>query len=142
MQLSIYEILNKASRISAKSEKVQWLKQNNLKAVKTVLKAMYDPELVSLLPEGVPPYTPSQLHDDVGMLIGNSRKIPYFYPSAGSNLSDMKREQVFVELLETVNKNDALLLIDMKDKKRIKGLTVSVINEAYPNLISTTKEKN
>jgi hypothetical protein len=30
----------------------------------------------------------------------------------------------------------------MKDKKHIKGLTVSVINEAYPNLISITKEKS
>ena len=140
MQLSISEILTRASRISAKSEKIEWLKQNNLKAVKTVLKAMYDPELVSLLPEGIPPYTPSQLHDDAGMLISNSRKIPYFYP--GANLSNMKREQVFVELLESVNKDDALLLIDMKDKKHIKGLTVSVINEAYPNLISITKEKS
>jgi hypothetical protein len=140
MQLSISEILTRASRISAKSEKVEWLKQNNLRAVKTVLKAMYDPELVSLLPEGIPPYTPSQLHDDAGMLISNSRKIPYFYP--GANLSNMKREQVFVELLESVNKDDALLLIDMKDKKHIKGLTVSVINEAYPNLISITKEKS
>lgn len=47
----------------------------------------------------------------------------------------MKREQLFIQLLETVNKDDALLLLDMKDGKHVKGLTAKTINEAFTNLI-------
>lgn len=138
MQLSIAEILDKASKMKTKAEKVDWLKKNDFRPLKTVLKAMYDPTLKCLLPEGTPPYKPSELLDDQGMLFSNSKRIPYFYAGAlGDNISKMKREQIFIETLEMVNKDDALLLIDMKDKKKIKGLTASVINEAFPNLIPT-----
>lgn len=68
MQLSISEILDKASKMKTKSEKVKWLKQNEAKPLKTVLKAMYCPSLKCLLPEGAPPYTPSEAVDDHGVL--------------------------------------------------------------------------
>jgi len=136
MQLSVSEILDKAAKMKSKAEKVDWLKKNEARAVKTVLKAMYDPTLKCLLPEGAPPYKPSEFVDDQGMLFSNSRRIPYFYEGQGSNVKPLRRETIFIELLESVNKDDALLLIDMKDKKRIKGLTVKTINEAFPNLIT------
>jgi hypothetical protein len=135
MQLSISEILNKASKMKGKSEKVRWLKQNNFKALKTVLKAMYDPNLVCLLPKEEPPYTPSKLNEDHGMLINNSRKIVYFYEPGGSRLRPSRRESLFIELLESVNRADAVLLIDMKDKRQFKGLTEETINAAFPDLI-------
>jgi len=136
MQLSISEILDKASKIKNKAEKVDWLKKNDSVAIKSLLKAMYDPTLKCLLPEGTPPYTPSQFPDDQGMLFTNIRRLPYFYEGKGSNVNPIKRETIFIELLESVNKDDALLLVDMKDKKRINGLTVKTINEAFPNLIT------
>ena len=135
MQLSISEILDKVSKMKTKSEKVKWLKQNEAKPLKTVLKAMYCPSLKCLLPEGAPRYTPSEAVDDHGMLYRNSKRIPYFYEGIGTNVKPMKREQLFIQLLETVNKDDALLLIDMKDGKRVKGLTAKTINEAFSNLI-------
>jgi hypothetical protein len=136
MQLSISEILDKASKIKNKAEKVDWLKKNDSVAIKSLLKAMYDPTLKCLLPEGTPPYTPSQFPDDQGMLFTNIRRLPYFYEGKGSNVNPIKRETIFIELLESVNKDDAILLVDMKDKKRINGLTVKTINEAFPNLIT------
>jgi len=136
MQLSVSEILDKASKMKTKDEKVQWLKKNEARAIKTVLKAMYDPTLKCLLPEGAPPYKPSEYVDDQGMLFSNSRRIPYFYEGQGTNVQPIRRETIFIELLESVNKDDAVLLINMKDKKRIKGLTVKTINEAFPNLIT------
>lgn len=142
MQLSVSEILDKAAKMQSRAEKVDWLKKNEARAVKTVLKAMYDPTLKCLLPEGVPPYKPSDFVDDQGMLFSNSRRIPYFYEGAGTNVKPVKREAIFIELLETVNKDDALLLIDMKDKKRIKGLTVKTINQAFPNLITEDSKSN
>lgn len=140
MQLSIAEILDKTSKMKTKAEKVDFLKKNDFRPLKTVLKAMYDPTLKCLLPEGTPPYKPSEMLDDQGMLFSNSKRIPYFYEGAGNDIKPMKRESMFIELLEMVNKDDALILIDMKNKKKIKGLTASVINEAFPNLIPTQEK--
>ena len=135
MQLSISEILDKVSKMKTKSEKVKWLKQNEAKPLKTVLKATYCPSLKCLLPEGIPPYTPSEAVDDHGMLYRNSKRIPYFYEGIGTNVKPMKREQLFIQLLETVKQDEALLLSDMKDGKRVKGLTAKTPNEAFSNLI-------
>lgn len=141
MELSISEVLDKASKMKSKSEKVSWLKKHDVRALKTVLKAMYDPTLKCLLPEGSPPYTPSSQVDDHGMLYTNTKRIPYFYEGMGTPVLPMKREQLFIELLELVNKDDAELLINMKDKKKIKGLTADTINEAFPNLITIKKQE-
>lgn len=49
-----------------------------------------------------------------------------------------KRERKFIELLEVVHPDDALLVLVMVDKKSpIKGLTKKLVQEALPNLIST-----
>lgn len=136
MQLSVSEILGKVSEMQTKREKVDWLQKNDSLAIRSILKAMYDPTLKCLLPRGAPPYKPSQYPDDQGMLYANVRRLPYFYEGKGSPLNPTNRERIFIQLLESVNKDDALLLINMKDKKPVEGLTVNTINRAYPNLIT------
>jgi hypothetical protein len=46
------------------------------------------------------------------------------------------REALFVSLLENVNKEEATLLLAMKDKKSpIKGLTKNLVATAFPGLL-------
>lgn len=47
----------------------------------------------------------------------------------------MKREQLFISLLEDVDNDDAHTLTQMISKKSFKGLTKKAIMEAYPDLI-------
>ena len=136
MRLSIAEILNKIPEITSKKEKVDWLKKNDSPALRTVLKYMYDPNLKTLLPEGAPPFESGDFPDGQGMLYSEAKRLRIFYQGFGyDNLNKVKRERLFIDLLETVMPEDAKLLIDMKDKKKIQGLTPKTINEAYPNLV-------
>ena len=143
MQLSISEILSKASELSPTSEKVNWLKKNESTPLKTVLKYMYDPSLKTLLPGGPPPYKQSEFPDSHGMLYTEARRLKIFYEGNGyDNLKPLKRESLFITILESVDKQDAKLLIDMKDKKKVKGLTAKTINTAFPNLVPETTKKD
>ena len=49
-------------------------------------------------------------------------------------LNRMKREMMFIQLLEGLHKNEALLLIDAKNKvinRKYKGLNATTVCEAY-----------
>jgi len=132
----ISEILRTASSMKDKKKKIEFLQKNNQKAIKTVLKAMYDPGLESLLPEGEPSYNPAEDAEAEGILYKQSKQIPYFFKGTGHDaMKQVYRENIFIRLLESVDPKDAKLLIAMKDKKQYSGLTIEILNSAYPNLI-------
>jgi hypothetical protein len=45
----------------------------------------------------------------------------------------MRREQLFVSILESVDPSDAELIIQMKDRE-IKGVSKNVVQKAFPEL--------
>ena len=51
-------------------------------------------------------------------------------------MSKMKKEQLFIGMLESIHPKDAQLVVNMVNKEKIEGLTKNVINEAFPGLIS------
>ena len=55
----------------------------------------------------------------------------------GDNLSAMKREALFIQMLEAVDPKDAKVLVNMISKKPIKGLTVQTLNMAFPGIIDS-----
>ena len=51
------------------------------------------------------------------------------------NISQIKREQIFIGVLEAVHPKDAELVISMINKKSpVKGLTYKIAQEAFPDL--------
>ena len=53
------------------------------------------------------------------------------------NLKQVKREQMFIELLENVAPADAKMLCAIKDKKLpFKGITEDMVREAFPGLLA------
>jgi hypothetical protein len=51
-------------------------------------------------------------------------------------MNQVKREKLFIEILEAVNEEDARVFIAAKDKNlKVKGLTKKLVNDAFPNLI-------
>ena len=49
-------------------------------------------------------------------------------------MSIMKRESMFIGLLEGIHPNDAELVVNMINKKKIEGVTKNVAMEAYPDI--------
>ena len=134
MKLSISEIVDKAIGLKTEKEKIEWLQQNNNVALRTVLKYMYDPNVEFLLPNTAPPWKKNAYVGVEGMLYTEARRLKNFIKGGGyDNLNQVKREQLFISLLEDVDNDDAELLCKMITKKPLKGLSKSVVIAAFPN---------
>jgi hypothetical protein len=69
-------------------------------------------------------------------LINDCRKLIYFVEGGSPNLKAIRRETMFVEMLESVAPADAVLLCALKEKKLpYKGITVDLVREAFPDLL-------
>lgn len=142
MRLGISEILDRCSKMTSTTEKVLWLQHNDNPALRAILQYALDPRVVWLLPKGNPPYKPTDFLDQQNMLISNIRKINYFVENGlHPNMHQIKRETMFIEFLESLDPQDAKLLCAVKDKKiPYKGITVKLVNAAFPGLVSEEKK--
>lgn len=86
----------------------------------------YVPSAKFLLPEGDPPFTPSNLKAGTNctdLLIAIRRgRLSYM---VDKSIPNARREQLFISLLETVNVEEAKVLLAIKDQ---------VLDRLYPNL--------
>jgi len=136
MVIGLAEFLEKVGKLKKTQEKIDALKYNDSLPLRVILQAAYDPSVKWALPPGVPPYKPNELVDQENVLIKNCEKLRYYIEGFHENLNQLKRESMFVELLENVAPKDAELLCHIKDKKPIKGITLQHVTEALPGLIN------
>jgi len=138
MRLSIARILKNASEIKSVPERVEYLKQNDSVPLRNILQCVYDPNIKFLLPKGKAPYKPSEFDRLEGRLVAETKKLYLFIEGGNPNLKQIKREQIFIDLLESIDPEDAELMVHVKDKKLpYKNLGKSVIDKAFPGLIPT-----
>jgi hypothetical protein len=136
MKLSVAEILKKASEMKNEAERIQWLRQNNSVALESVLRGAFDPKIKWLLPEGNPPYKPNDLVDQQNKLYAEARKLYLFIEGGNPNLKQIRREQLFIELLEAVDPEDAKLLLAIKEKHLpYPGVTPEIVTKAFPGIL-------
>lgn len=104
-----------------------------------IIKLALDPNIKFLLPEGAPPFKSFE-GDEGGMLYAETRRLYLFVEGGNPNLTQKKREALFIGLLESLCKEDAELLILMKDKKLYPGITANLIRKAVPGLLSPARD--
>lgn len=130
------EFLKKLGQLKKREEKVAALKHNDSFVLRTILQAAYHPNIRFLLPEGPVPYTPNKLVDQEHILLRESRLLKHFVDGGTPGLTQMKREAMYIELLENVSPADAELLVALKEKKiPYKGINVDIVREAFPDLL-------
>lgn len=133
MRLSISEIVAKATELKTVEEKVEWLKKHNNSALRLVLKYMYDKDVEFLIPNTPPPWKKNDYVGVEGMLYNEARRLKIFVKGGGyDNLNQVKREQLFISMLEDIDNADAELLCKMITQKPLKGLSKNVIVTAFP----------
>lgn len=85
-------------------------------ALQIVFSFAFLPEKKFLLPEGMPPY--KQNTDPMGLsptnFMNELRRLYIFSPER--ELNQTRREALFIQLLETIHPDDAILLIAIKDQ--------------------------
>ena len=132
---SLSEIVTKATELKTKEEKIDWLRKHDSVPLKTVLKYMYDPRVEFLIPATPPPWKKNGYIGVEGMLYKETRRLRIFIKGGGyDQLDKVKREQLFISLLEDVDDKDAELLCKMIAQKPLKGLSRAIVDEAFPDL--------
>lgn len=135
MRKSVAEILEEASKITKKEDKINFLRSNANPTLLKILQWAYDPRIKWLLPEGKAPYNPTKYLDQEGNLYGEARRLYLFVEGGNPNLSTARRETLFVQLLETLSPSEAALIESVKDKKiPYKGMTQKFVEEVFPGL--------
>lgn len=136
MKLSVYEILKKASSITDENQRMRWLRENNSVALESVLRGAFDSRIKWLLPEGIPPYKPSELVDQQHIFYSESRKLYLFIEGGNLGLKQLRREALFIAMLEAIDPEDAKLLLAIKEKTLpFPGITPEFIRKAFPGIL-------
>jgi len=140
MEKEVLEIFEEFTKLKARKDKIAFLKEqgNQVPAVQDVIRGIFDDRLKFCLPEGKPPYTPNKSESVPSSLRQLHREFGDFVEGARSQqLGQLRVETKFIQLLESVHAEDALIVLDMKDKKSpVKGLTKKIVEEAFPTLLS------
>ena len=118
------EVFTKVNNAKVKSKKIE------------ILKGAFDPKIVWDLPTGTPPYMANEAPagtEHTG-LEAESSKLWHFIVGGDNTLSKTRKETLFVQILEGLHKDEATVMIGIKDKKlhnMYKGLTASVVKSAF-----------
>jgi len=96
-------------------------------AIKTLLQYAFDPAKVFLLPSGTPPFKKDNA--PIGMSPGNPyQQVKKLYIFGRTDVSKVRLEQLFIQMLESIHPSEAEVFIAVKDK---------CLTKLYPNI---TKE--
>lgn len=139
----ISEILEEASKQDSQVSRGQYLKDNYSVALITILKGGFDDSVVWNLPEGTPPYTQDDAPKgfEYSSLHKQSRKLGKYFIKGGMGeaLAPVRRESMFIEMLESLHSTEAELVIAMKEglTGRYKGITLKLVQDTFPDLIKT-----
>jgi hypothetical protein len=139
----VYELFNTCVSYSPRAKQVAYLQQvcDNY-AVRTILQGAFSSNIKFLLPDSQPPYSEGDSTMVETRLLNLAKKLDIFVENGRPVATQSKREQLWLELLESVHPQDAKLLIRMSQKQEpVKGITESLVREAFPDLLPAVVKK-
>lgn len=136
-----HEVFTKLSEEKGVKKKAEILKEHGDNfIIKSILQANFKEGVDFDLPEGAPPYTenenPAGISDTP--LFNQIRRFRGLIVQ-NKGLPRFKKENTFINILESVHAEDAKILIAMKDKtleKMYHGLTEACVRKAFPTLLN------
>jgi len=142
--MTIHQILSKASSIKKLEDRAKFLVNNDSLTLRDILNGNFNDRIKWSLPSGKPPYTPSEessdgLHPSSIFKAAVNLKYLVVHPS-NKNILQAKKEKMFIDMLETIDPEDAEVLILMKDKAlqtKYKNITLKIVQMAFPSLINS-----
>ena len=135
----VAEILSEASKLKAKKDKIEFLRiYGNRPDFMYVLRGAYAKNIEWLVPDGPLPEgvqfsdVPAvDLADD--RLIRAYRQFQYLV-KGGPDMKQAKREDIYLNILRSVHRSEAELLMSVVGKKiPYKGLTRALMLETFPD---------
>ena len=125
------------------SECLIYVKFNSICEVSCdILKSLFiwnfDDSVISLLPAGNVPYKPNEnpLGTDHSSLRREQRSLYNFVKGGNDQLSTIRRETIFIQMLEGLHPKEANIIIAVKDGnlEDMYDVPFEVVEEAYPDI--------
>ena len=136
---SVAEILSEASKLKSKKDKIELLSRyKNRKDMEHIIKGAYHPAIEWLIPNGPLP-TNIQFSDVPAPDLADNRLIQAYRQfkylvKGGGDVKQSKREDIYLNIIRSVHKSEAELLMSVVDKKLpYKGLTKALMREVFPD---------
>lgn len=134
----LHEILSLVSKQRSKAKKIEILKEYECDALKSVLIWNFDNTAISVMPEGEVPYKKNEapLGTDHTSLRKEWKNLYHFVKGGNDSLSSLRRESMFIQLLEGLHPDEAEIICLVKDgnletKYKLKK---EVVQEAYTDI--------
>lgn len=146
MSLIFSEVLDLVDKAKTKEERIGLLRKYGLPALKGILRINFDPNVKMDLPDGEPPYR-KEVDKPIGYhetnLIQEYKRF-YIWLDPKQNLTKIRKEKLFIEMLEGLHHTEAEIVCLVKDRKltkRWKNIKADVVREAFPGLLPPVTEK-
>ena len=132
----ISEIFTKINNAKDKPKKIEVLRKYDTPGMRMLLKGAFDPKIVWELPEGTPPYIENEAPagTEHTYLEVEARRLYNFAKGGNNTINKIRKETLFIQMLEGLHASEAKVLIDVKNKslnKTYKGLTSDMVKEAF-----------
>ena len=132
----ISEIFTKINNAKDKPKKIEVLRQYDTPGMRMILKGAFDPKIEWDLPEGTPPYIANEAPagTEHTYLEVEAKRLYNFAVGGNDQLNKIRKETLFIQMLEGLHADEAKVLIDVKNKslnKTYKGLTSEMVKEAF-----------
>ena len=134
----VHEVLELVDSQRTKAKKIQILQEYADDALKAILIWNFDPTAISVLPEGPVPYKENEVPvgTDHTSLRREWKNLYHFLKGGNDSLSTMRRETMFIQMLEGLHPEEAKIICLVKDKdleSRYK-ITYDMVQQAYPDI--------
>jgi len=132
------EILDLVSAQKTDAKKVALLKEYECDALKSLFIWNFDDSVISLLPQGKVPYKPNEnpLGTDHSSLRREQRNLYMFVKGGNDALSTIRRETIFIQMLEGLHPKEADIIVAVKDGdlEDMYDVSFEVVEDAYPDI--------
>ena len=136
-----HEIFEEACNIKDRNERIEYMKKNAYKQVKSILQLQWNDKIVLDLPKGKPPFRPCP-EGRVPQAIANTFAPIGACVVGNKNVSRLKKEKIFIGILESLPEETAHILIAAKDGnlltikgKKYSKITKPLVQECFPEIL-------
>ena len=133
----VFEVLDLASKQRSAAKKVEVLKNYEHDSLKMVFIWNFDTSVISMLPPGDVPYGDLKEANRGRTSLRREYQNLYHYVKGGNDsLTSLRREMMFINLLEGLHPSESEVLVKTKDKKleELYKVPLDVVKQAYPDV--------
>ena len=136
----IHEILELVSEQRTKAKRVEILKEYRDDSLTAILIWNFDERVQSAVPDGQVPYKENEVPvgTDHTSLRREWKQLYHFIKGGNDTLSSLRRESMFIQLLEGLHPKEAEIICLVKDKELEEvypKVTFDVVKEAFPDIV-------